>query len=312
MEAKVNADRPLPLKVNVKKRRKFIGSESFYGYLFVSPMMVGFILVMLFPLVYSIYMSLTDWQLLGDPNFIGTANYQQLIKDPEFFIVLKNTFLFSAGLVPINIILALWLAMLLQRNLPGMGIFRTAIFIPVMTSIVVWSIIWKYMFGTDEGFINQILGAIGMEGPAWLYNPRLAMGAVIFVSALKNVGLNMILFLAALQQVDKNLYEASYLDGANKWRRFWHITMPMITPTVFLTIILTVIGSMKVFGQIYVMTNGGPGNHTKVLVYYIWENAFKLFEFGYASAIAIILFVIILIFTLIQWWARKRWVFHEQ
>ncbi|MEK3889420.1 sugar ABC transporter permease [Bacillus sp. FSL K6-3431] len=275
-------------------------------------MMVGFLLVMLFPLVYSIYMSLTDWQLLGDPNFIGTANYQQLIKDPEFFIVLKNTFLFSAGLVPVNIILALWLAMLLQRNLPGMGIFRTAIFIPVMTSIVVWSIIWKYMFGTDEGFINQILGVVGIEGPAWLYNPKLAMGAVIFVSALKNVGLNMILFLAALQQVDKNLYEASYLDGASKWRRFWHITMPMITPTIFLTIILTVIGSMKVFGQIYVMTNGGPGNHTKVLVYYIWENAFKLYEFGYASAIAIILFVIILVFTLIQWWARKRWVFHEQ
>ncbi|MFK4997959.1 carbohydrate ABC transporter permease [Bacillus sp. N9] len=221
-------------------------------------MMVGFLLVMLFPLVYSIYMSLTDWQLLGDPNFIGTANYQQMVNDPEFFIVLKNTFLFSAGLVPINIILALWLAMLLQRNLPGMGLFRTAIFIPVMTSIVVWSIIWKYMFGTDEGFINQVLGVFGIEGPAWLYNPNLAMGAVIFVSAIKNVGLNMVLFLAALQQVDKNLYEASYLDGANKWNCFWHITLPMITPTIFLTIILTVIGSMKVFGQIYVMTNGGP------------------------------------------------------
>ncbi|MBW8349823.1 sugar ABC transporter permease [Bacillus sp. IITD106] len=296
----------------MKKRRRFLGSEEFYGYLFVSPMMLGFLLVMLFPLVYSIYMSLTDWQLLGDPNFIGTANYQQLVNDPEFFIVLKNTFIFSAGLVPINIILALWLAMLLHRNLPGMGLFRTAIFIPVMTSIVVWSIIWKYMFGTDEGFINQALGLFGIEGPAWLYNPDLAMGAVIFVSAIKNVGLNMVLFLAALQQVDKNLYEASYLDGANKWNRFWHITLPMITPTIFLTIILTVIGSMKVFGQIYVMTNGGPGNHTKVLVYYIWESAFKLYEFGYASTIAIVLFIIILFFTLIQWWARKRWVFHEQ
>lgn len=309
MEAKVNTDSPLQ---NMKKRRRFLGSEEFYGYLFVSPMMLGFLLVMLFPLVYSIYMSLTDWQLLGDPNFIGTANYQQLVNDPEFFIVLKNTFLFSAGLVPINILLALWLAMLLHRNLPGMGLFRTAIFIPVMTSIVVWSIIWKYMFGTDEGFINQALGLFGIEGPAWLYNPDLAMGAVIFVSAIKNVGLNMVLLLAALQQVDKNLYEASYLDGANKWNRFWHITLPMITPTIFLTIILTVIGSMKVFGQIYVMTNGGPGNHTKVLVYYIWESAFKLYEFGYASTIAIVLFMIILFFTLIQWWARKRWVFHEQ
>ncbi|MBD1382620.1 sugar ABC transporter permease [Bacillus sp. IB182487] len=275
-------------------------------------MVLGFLLVMLFPLIYSLYISLTDWQLLGDPSFIGAENYQRLVNDPDFLVVLKNTLLFSGGLVPINIVLALLLALLLQRNLPGIGLFRTAIFIPVMTSIVVWSIIWKYMFSTDEGFINQILGVFGIDGPAWLYDPNLAMGAVIVVSALKNVGLNMVLFLAALQQVDKNLYEASYLDGANKVRQFWHVTLPMITPTLFLTLILTVIGSMKVFGQIYVMTNGGPGNHTKVLVYYIWENAFKLFDFGYASAIAIVLFVIILFFTLIQWGARRKWVFHEQ
>ncbi|NYE08996.1 multiple sugar transport system permease protein [Bacillus niacini] len=311
MEAKVEAAKRPPLK-GVKQRKKFIGSEAFYGYLFVSPMVIGFLLVMLFPLIYSIYMSLTDWQLLGDPNFIGTENYQRLVNDPDFWVVLKNTLIFAAGLVPINIILALLLALLLQKNLPGIGFFRTAIFIPVMTSIVVWSIIWKYMFGTEEGFINQVLAAIGIDGPAWLYDPDLAMGAVIVVSALKNVGLNMVLFLAALQQVDKNLYEASYLDGANKLRQFWNVTLPMITPTVFLTLILTIIGSMKVFGQIYVMTNGGPGNHTKVLVYYIWENAFKLFDFGYASAIALVLFVIILVFTIIQWTARKRWVFHEE
>ncbi|MEH7247942.1 sugar ABC transporter permease [Neobacillus niacini] len=275
-------------------------------------MVIGFLVIMLFPLIYSIYMSLTDWQLLGDPNFIGTENYQRLVNDPDFWVVLKNTLIFAAGLVPINIVLALLLALLLQKNLPGIGFFRTAIFIPVMTSIVVWSIIWKYMFGTEEGFINQVLATIGIDGPAWLYDPDLAMGAVIVVSALKNVGLNMVLFLAALQQVDKNLYEASYLDGANKRRQFWHVTLPMITPTVFLTLILTIIGSMKVFGQIYVMTNGGPGNHTKVLVYYIWENAFRLFDFGYASAIALVLFVIILVFTVIQWTGRKRWVFHEE
>jgi multiple sugar transport system permease protein len=311
METTIKIEKESNIQVK-KRRKKFIGSEAFYGYLFASPMVLGFILVMLFPLIYSIYMSLTDWQLLGDPNFIGTENYKRLVNDPEFFVVLKNTIIFSGGLVPLNIVLALLLALLLQRNLPGIGIFRTAIFIPVMTSIIVWSIIWKYMFGTDEGFINQMLNVVGIDGPAWLYSPNLSMGAVIFVSALKNVGLNMVLFLAALQQVDKNLYEASYLDGANKLRQFWHITLPMITPTVFLTLILTVIGSMKVFGQIYVMTNGGPGNHTKVLVYYIWENAFRLFEFGYASAVAIVLFGIILLFTLIQWGARKRWVFHEQ
>jgi multiple sugar transport system permease protein len=311
LESNVQTAKVLPAK-GKNRRKKFIGSEAFYGYLFVSPMVIGFLLVMLFPLVYSIYMSLTDWQLLGDPNFIGSENYQRLVNDPDFWVVLKNTLIFAAGLVPINILMALLLALLLQKNLPGIGFFRTAIFIPVMTSIVVWSIIWKYMFGTEEGFINQILAVIGIDGPAWLYDPDLAMGAVIVVSALKNVGLNMVLFLAALQQVDKNLYEASYLDGANKLKQFTNVTLPMITPTVFLTLILTVIGSMKVFGQIYVMTNGGPGNTTKVLVYYIWENAFKLFDFGYASAIALVLFVIILFFTIIQWSARKRWVFHEE
>jgi multiple sugar transport system permease protein len=311
LESNVQTAKVLPTK-GKKRRKKFIGSEAFYGYLFVSPMVIGFLLVMLFPLVYSIYMSLTDWQLLGDPNFIGSENYQRLVNDPDFWVVLKNTLIFAAGLVPINILMALLLALLLQKNLPGIGFFRTAIFIPVMTSIVVWSIIWKYMFGTEEGFINQILAVIGIDGPAWLYDPDLAMGAVIVVSALKNVGLNMVLFLAALQQVDKNLYEASYLDGANRLKQFTNVTLPMITPTVFLTLILTVIGSMKVFGQIYVMTNGGPGNTTKVLVYYIWENAFKLFDFGYASAIALVLFVIILFFTIIQWSARKRWVFHEE
>lgn len=309
MELKVKTEEGLLIK---KGRKKIWGSEAFYGYLFISPMVLGFLLVMLVPFIYSVYMSLTDWKLLGDPNFIGSENYQRLVNDPDFWEVMKNTLLFSVGLVPLNILIALLLALLLQRQLPGIGLFRTAIFIPVMTSIVVWSIIWKYMFGTDEGFINQILGVFGITGPAWLYDPKLAMGAVIVVSALKNVGLNMVLFLAALQQVDKNLYEASYLDGANKLKQFWHVTLPMITPTVFLTLILTVIGSMKVFGQIFVMTGGGPGNHTKVLVYYIWENAFKLFDFGYASAIAIVLFVIILFFTLVQWSVRKRWVFHEQ
>ncbi|WP_438824579.1 carbohydrate ABC transporter permease [Bacillus sp. JJ1521] len=311
MEPIVQTANRLPLDGG-KRRRKFVGSEAFYGYLFVSPMVLGFLIVMVFPLVYSIYISFTDWQLLGDPTFIGPENYERLVNDPDFWVVLKNTLIFAAGLVPINIVLALFLALLLQRNLPGIGIFRTAIFIPVMTSIVVWSIIWKYMFGTDEGFINQMLAVFGIDGPAWLYSPNLAMAAVIVVSALKNVGLNMVLFLAALQQVDKNLYEASVLDGAGKGRQFWNVTLPMITPTVFLTLILTVIGSMKVFGQIYVMTGGGPGNSTKVLVYYIWENAFKLFDFGYASAIALVLFVIILIFTIIQWVGRRRWVFHEQ
>lgn len=294
------------------RRRSAIRREiNVTGWLFVSPMVIGFLLLLIIPLIMAFYMSLTDWPLLGDASFVGADNYRTIVGDAEFWKVLGNTFYFAAGLVPLNIALALLLALPLSKNLPGMGIFRTAIFVPVMTSLVVWSIVWKYMFATDSGFINQILQVIGIQGPAWLYDPKLAMPAVIVTSVLKNVGLNMVLFIAALQQVPTQLYEASRMDGAGKSRMFFNVTIPMISPTIFLTVILTIIGSLKVFGQIYVMTQGGPGNSTKVLVYYIWERAFKMFEFGYASAVAYILFAIIFVFTLIQWQLRKRWVFHE-
>lgn len=294
------------------RRRSAIRREiNVTGWLFVSPMVIGFLLLLIIPLIMAFYMSLTDWPLLGDASFVGADNYRTIVGDAEFWKVLGNTFYFAAGLVPLNIALALLLALPLSKNLPGMGIFRTAIFVPVMTSLVVWSIVWKYMFATDSGFINQILQLIGIQGPPWLYDPKLAMPAVIVTSVLKNVGLNMVLFIAALQQVPAQLYEAARIDGAGKSRMFFNVTIPMISPTIFLTVILTIIGSLKVFGQIYVMTQGGPGGSTKVLVYYIWERAFKMFEFGYASAVAYILFAIIFAFTLIQWQLRKRWVFHE-
>ncbi|WP_240415402.1 carbohydrate ABC transporter permease [Paenibacillus periandrae] len=281
------------------------------GWIFVSPMVLGFAAILMVPLFQAFYMSLTDWPLLGEAKFIGFDNYVNILSDHDFWVVLGNTFYFAAGLVPLNIAIALLFAVLLAKSMPGISWFRTAIFVPVMTSLIVWSIVWKYMFATDSGFINQILQLIGIEGPAWLYNPQLAMPAVIITSVLKNVGLNMVLFIAALQQVPVHLYEAAKIDGANRFTQFIRVTIPLITPTLFLTIIMTVIGSMKVFGQIYVMTQGGPGSSTKVMVYYIWEKAFKLFEFGYASALAYILFFLIMAFTLIQWTLRKRWIFHE-
>ncbi|WP_339371248.1 carbohydrate ABC transporter permease [Paenibacillus elgii] len=281
------------------------------GWLFVAPMVLGFVTLLLVPLGTAFYMSLTDWPLLGEATFTGLDNYRTILTDSEFWKVLGNTVYFAAGLVPLNIILALLLAVPLSKSLPGMGMYRTVIFIPVMTSLVVWSIVWKYMFATDSGFINQLLQLIGIQGPAWLYNTKLAMPAVIVTSVLKNVGLNMVLFIAALQQVPVQLYEAARIDGASKTATFFRVTVPMITPTIFLTVMMTIIGSLKVFGQIYVMTQGGPAGSTKVLVYYIWEKAFKLFEFGYASALAYVLFVIILILTMIQWQMRKRWVIHE-
>jgi multiple sugar transport system permease protein len=274
-------------------------------------MLLGFTLLLLFPMGKALYMSLNDWPLLGEHRFVGLDNYKDIAVDPLFWKVFGNTAYFTLGLVPFNIVLALMLALLLSRSLKGIGIFRTAIFVPVMTSLIVWSIVWKYMFATDSGLINQLLMLFNIKGAAWLYDERLAMPAVIVTSVLKNVGLNMVLFIAAIQQVSRSLYEAAELDGAGKTRSFFNVTLPMITPTVFLTVVMTVIGSLKVFGQIYVMTQGGPSNSTKVLVYYIWEKAFKLFQMGYASALAFVLFFVVLILTLLQWQLRKRWVFNE-
>ncbi|MHA6480854.1 carbohydrate ABC transporter permease [Paenibacillus sp. strain BS8-2] len=288
-------------------------SEKWYGYLFISPMVLGFAVFMLIPIVTAFAMSFTDWSLLRETSFIGLDNYTKAFtNDPVFWETVGNTLYFSAGLVPLNMILALGLALLLKNNIPGIGFFRTALFTPVVTSLVVWAIVFKYIFATDAGMINQLLKLIGVQGPAWLYNLELAMPVVIVVSVLKNVGMNMVIFLAALHDVPKMYYEAASLDGASKWKTFTHVTLPMISPSVFLAMILTLIGSLKVFGQIYVMTGGGPGTSTYVLVYYIYQQAFKLYEFGYASAVAFILFFLVLLLTLLQWSARKRWVHHEQ
>jgi multiple sugar transport system permease protein len=288
--------------------------EKWYGYLMISPMAIGFAVFLLGPIAFAFYMSFTDWSLLKSRiSFVGFGNYAKAFAgDPVFWKTVGNTLYFSAGLVPLNLLLALGLALLLKRNLPGIGFFRTAIFTPVVTSLVVWAIVFKYIFATDAGMVNQLLRLVGIQGPAWLYNLDLAMPVVIVASVVKNVGMNMVIFLAALHDVPKMYYEAAKMDGASNWRTFRNVTLPLISPSLFLALILTLIGSLKVFGQIYVMTGGGPGTSTYVLVYYIYQQAFKLYEFGYASAIAFILFFIVFGLTLLQWMGRKRWVHHEE
>ncbi|OAS20728.1 sugar ABC transporter permease [Paenibacillus oryzisoli] len=287
--------------------------NAIYGYLFIAPMMLGFLIFMAGPIISAFGLSFTSYSLLHETKFVGVDNYVKVITNDElFWLSVKHTLYFSAGLIPLNLMLALGLALLLSTKLPGVGIFRTAIFTPVVTSIIVWAIVWKYVFATDAGLVNQILHFFGITGPAWMYNTTLVMPVVILVSVLKKVGMNMVIFLAALQDVPKMYYEAATIDGASKWKQFTKITLPMISPSLFLTLIITLIGSLKVFSQISVMTDGGPGSSTSVLVYYIYKLAFKTYEFGYASAVAFILFFLVLVLTMVQWNFRKRWVHHEQ
>lgn len=295
-------------------RSKSLNKDMWYGYMFILPTFIGFLIFSLVPILYAFIMSFTDWSVLKqDVNFVGLQNYRHMFtKDTRFWSVLGNTLYFSAGLVPLNLIVSLFVAMMLKDKTKGIGFFRTAMFTPVVTTLVVWSIIWRFMFGTDVGIINQFLKLLNINGPAWLYDYNLAMPLVIVVSVLKNFGLNMTIFLSALISVPQMYYEAAVIDGASKRKQFFHITIPMITPTIFMVVMMTAIASLKVFAQIYVMTSGGPGDRTKVLVYYIYETAFKSYKMGYASAVAFILFAITLLITILQWNTKKRWVFYEE
>ena len=287
--------------------------EAWTGILFILPILLGYLLFLFGPIVYAFAMSFTNWSLLKELEFAGLDNYvRALAKDPVFWDTIGNTLYFTAGLVPLNMVLALALALLLKRKIRGIGLFRTSIFTPVVVSLVVWSIVWKFIFSTDGGLVNLIIRTFGGTEIPWLFSQTWTMPTVILVSALKNVGMNMVIFLAALHDVPKDYYEASRIDGASPWQTFRKITLPLIAPAVFMTAILTIIGSLKVFGQIYVMTEGGPGTSTYVMVYYIYKQAFRSYEFGYASALAFILFAVILILTLVQWNLRKRWVHYEQ
>jgi multiple sugar transport system permease protein len=281
------------------------------GYVFIAPQFLGFAVFLGVPVLLVFWYSLFDWNILqGTAPFAGLENYERIIQDPLFATVLRNTVIFSAGLVPANLALALTLAVILNQRLHGTTIFRTLFFAPVVVSLVAWAIVWQFLLQADGG-INLALQAIGIDGPNWLRESQWAMPSVIAVQVFKNVGLNMVLFLAALQSVPAEIQEAAKVDGAGPFRIFRRVTLPMIAPTVLLVSIITVIGSFQVFATIVVLTGGGPGNATNVIVYYVYQQAFQRFTAGYASAGAVILFLIVMALTVIQWQMRKRWVFHE-
>ena len=283
-----------------------------YGFGFITPMLIGFTVFVIAPLIATVYLSFCDYSLIKGMSWCGWENYVKLFtNDPTFLISIKNTLYFTILLIPSNLVLCLGLAMLLFKNIKGIGFFRTAIFTPYVTNIVSWALVWKFMLQNDGGFINMVLNAFGLEGTNWLYNTHLVIPIVVLVTLLKGFGMNTIIFIGALQDVPAMYYVAASLDGASKRQQFFKITLPMISPTIFLIIIITMIGSLKVFAQINVLTQGGPGTASYVLVYYIYQIAFKMNKFGYGSAISVILFIVILGLTLLQWSVRKKWVYYE-
>ncbi|MEU7860697.1 sugar ABC transporter permease [Nonomuraea sp. NPDC049141] len=285
--------------------------DALVGYLLISPQLVGSVLFVLVPLGLVVYYSLQEWNVLaGTFEYIGGENYAKLLADPKMGQVLTSTVLFSVGLVVLNLTLALTLAILLNQRLRGTTFFRTLFFSPVLVSLVAWTIVWQFLLQQDGG-VNGVLGVAGVEGPNWLRGESTALLSVVVVQVVKNVGLNMVLFLAALQGVPRQLYEAAELDGAGAWTRFRRITVPLISPTILLTSIITVVGSLQVFAQIAVLTQGGPGMSTTVLVYYLYQQAFQFRHLGYGATLSVLLFLIVAALTLLQWRLRRKWVFHE-
>jgi multiple sugar transport system permease protein len=286
--------------------------DALFGYLFIAPQTLGYLLVVLAPLIAVMIFSTQDRNLLsGQVTSVGMANYKRMVEqDPFFETVLRNSLIFAAGLVPLNVIMALSLAVMLTQKLRGVVFFRTLFFAPVVTSAVAWAVVWRFLLQENAG-VNDALRLVGITGPNWLRDPNWAMFSVIFTRVLKGVGLNMVIFMAALQNIPQDYDDAAKVDGANLLQRVRHITVPLLSPTILLVVLLTVIGSLKVFDHILLMTKGGPGNSTNVLVYYIYFQAFKVFQTGYASALAMVLFGLTLVFTIVQWAFRRRLVYNE-
>lgn len=287
--------------------------EAFWAYLLLSPAIVLFLVFIAGPLIGAIILSFYKWDLLTPAHYVGIANYRELRHDTKLWQAVRNTFVFSFWSLVLHIGVGLILALMVQRAIPGVlkYVFRTSVFFPVIMSWAAVSLIWLYILDPNYGFINYYLDKVGIPTKSWLLMPDTAMPALILIDLWKTVGFTFILLLAGLQSVPDHLYEAAKIDGAGSWRRFIDVTIPMLSPTLFLTAVLTFIGAFQIFDPMFIMTGGGPLGKTDTVVLHIYNTGFKRFEMGYASAMAIIVFLIILAMTLIQLRLSRHWVFYD-
>ena len=293
-----------------KKRRGLLWSETRDGYLFILPWIFGFIIFAAGPMLASLYISLTRWEIVTPSVWVGAAQYVKLFNDDRFWLSLYNTSYYVFVGVPLHLFFALLAALAVNMNLRGIHFFRTAYYVPSLTPVVANSILWVWIFHPEWGLANAFLDWIGLEGLYWLQDPRLAKPALIVMS-FWSIGGQMVILLAGLKGIPVPLYEAASIDGANWWARFWRITLPLLTPALFFNLIIAIIGAFQIFTQAYIMTDGGPNYSTLFYLLYLFRAAFENFRMGYASAMAWVLFIIVLIFTILQFMLSDRWVFYE-
>ncbi|MEX1169771.1 MAG: sugar ABC transporter permease [Chloroflexota bacterium] len=279
--------------------------------LFLGPSLVPLLLFTVGPMVASVGLSLLNWNLLRPPEFVGLANYERLVGDANFREAVIHTVGYVAGYLPLVVVGGMLIALALNQRLRGLALFRTAYFLPVVTSWVVVALMWRWLLDPGAGVVNYALGLIGIDGPGWYTDPAWAMPSVIIASAWKDLGFVMVILLAGLQAIPEEYYQAASVDGAARWARFRHITLPLLTPSLFFVLVISLINNLQVFDQVWVMTKGGPAGETSVVVEQIVTNAFSYGQMGYAAAMSWVFFVVLLGITLVQFRLQRRWVTYD-
>lgn len=309
------AHRSLPARRNPLRWRP---DQQWEAYLFLIPSLLGFLVFVALPVVVSLLLSFTEWNLLTQPEWVGVANYRQLLtRDPVFLRVIGNTVYFMLTIVPLQLLFGLLLAVALNQAIRGALVYRVIYFMPVVTTIVAGAIVFQFLLNRDFGLISGWIWELGratglpIQPPDFLNSTVWSKPAVVILTLWKNTGFTMVIYLAALQGVPQELYDAAQVDGANAWQRFTRVTIPLISPTTFFLFIIQMIGAFQLFTEAYTMTRGGPARSTLTVVYYIYQNAFQFGRMGKASAIAWFLFVFIFLFTLVQTRLQRRWVYYE-
>lgn len=295
----------------MKMKSRLYRKEAYYGYLFILPPVLGFLLFALFPLGYSIYGSFTDWDGLGQMSFIGLDNFKEMFEDELFHKAMYNTFYMMLG-IPIGLFLAMLIALGLNRRIPGTTVFRVVYYIPVISSLAAVCILWQLAYNGDFGLLNQALELVGIDGPNWLNNVSTVKPAIILLLIWKGLGYTMLLYLAGLQSVPRDYYEAADIDGANAFRKFWSITWPMVKPVTFFIVVTGIIGGSQLFPEVAIMTStGGPEYSSATVVFYVWQKAFGNLQMGYASAMTVVLGLFIFIVTLAQFKLDRSSEIHD-
>jgi multiple sugar transport system permease protein len=281
--------------------------------IFLAPSLIGLLLFTIYPILSSFWLAFNDWNLMSPPKWVGLKNFQTLLNDPSFWTALRYTLTFIVLYIPLVFVLGLGLALFLNQKLRGIVVVRTATFLPVVASWVVVSLIWKWIFNPSYGLINYGLAALGIQGPAWLFNPDTAVWAIVITSVWKDVGYIALLYLGGLQSVSPIYYEAAELDGAGRWQRLRFVTLPLLTPTMFFVIITLLINYFQMFEQVWLMPmpESAAQRQLSVIVTEVVRNAFSYSRMGYASAMSWVLFALIFLITFVQLRLQKRWVHYE-